>query len=326
MTIKFAVTREDPDLEDEVLARTPARRALVVASGGCTPLTLAARRPELLVSAFDINPAQLRHVREKLEAVAARDLRALGVEAGPCTDPRGLNQRGEFEKLFRILRALLCEFVTSEAELRTFFTPTTHPEIRQAFVERWAADRYFPVAFELAFHDTFLHAMFGPAATQHAEPGSYPRYFREAFLRGLRAEEAHKNPFLQHVLLGAYLPGDAPDYTRAGRFLDVELIEGSLPEVPELGRYDLYSLSNVFDWSGDELVAAWADVLKAAARPGSAVLLRQLNNRRDLRRFFAPEFQFDDALGEELLRRDRSLFYCRVEVGFRVGSRAGSPA
>lgn len=317
MTIKFAITREDPDLEDVVLTRTPGRRALVVCSGGCTALTLATRRPELEVSAFDINPAQLEHVREKIDAVAAGDLRSLDVSGSDCSEPRGLNQRGEFEKLFRTLRGFLCEFVVPEAELRAFFAPDSGPALRLALVEKWAQSPYFAVAFELAFHDALLHAMFGPAATQHAERGSYPGYFREVFLRGLRAADAHKNPFLQHVLLGAYLPEDAPDYVRAGRRLAVRLIQGSLPDVPELGRYDLYGLSNVFDWSGDELVAAWAEALKAAAPPGSAVLLRQLNNRRDLRRFFAPEFEFDDALGEELLRRDRSLFYCRIEVGFR---------
>lgn len=317
MTIKFAITREDPDLEDVVLARTPGRRALLVCSGGCTALTLATRRPNLEISAFDINPAQLQHVRDKIDAAAAGDLRGLDVLGADGIEPRGLNQRGEFEKLFRILRGFLCEFVVPQAELRAFFAPDSELGSRLSLVEKWVQSPYFAVAFELVFHDSFLNAMFGPAATQHAERGSYPRYFREVFLRGLRAADAHKNPFLQHILLGAYLPDSAPDYVRAGQRLAVRLIQGSLTDVPDLESYDLYGLSNVFDWADDELVSAWAEALKSVARPGSAVLLRQLNNRRDLRRFFAPEFAFDDALGEELLARDRSLFYCRIEVGFR---------
>ncbi len=40
-------------------------------------------------------------------------------------------------------------------------------------------------------------------------------------------------------------------------------------------------------------------------------------NRRDLRRWF-PAFRFDDHLGQELLARDRSLFYEKIEVGFRA--------
>lgn len=327
--LKFAVVREDPDLEDVVLDRVDERRgrrrgqggqrALIVASGGCTALTLLARRPGLTLTAFDLNPAQLQHVRDKAAAVAAGELGRLNVGDA---DPAGLNQRGEFEKLFRTLRAFLCEFVAPAAELARFFDPDSGAAARRALVEAWQESRYFPVAFALAFHDALLHAMFGPAATQHAEPGSYPGYFQAAFLRGLRAEDAHRNYFLQHVLLGQYLPGCEPDYLRrrdapAG---SLRLVEGTLLDalaVPGLAAQDLYSLSNVFDWSEDTLVAAWAAALKRVAPPGSAVLLRQLNNRRDLRRFFAPEFEFDDALGEQLWRRDRSLFYGRIEVGFR---------
>lgn len=318
--LKFAVVREDPDLEDEVLRRTPGRRALVVASGGCTALTLLSRRPELEVTAFDLNPAQLQHVRDKAAAAVRGKARALNVRD---PDPHGLNQCGEFEKLFRTLRAFLCEFVADPGDVPKFFSRKTPEESRQALVDKWAAHRYFPVAFSLAFHDALLHTMFGPAATQHAEPGSYPGYFRDAFLRGLRAPSGLDNPFLKHVLLGYY--DSEPEYAHGAlskrSLARLQLVQGELPEVlarPELAAQDLYSLSNIFDWSEDTLVAAWATALKKVAPVGSAILLRQLNNRRDLRRFFAPEFTFDDTLGEELLRRDRSLFYNRIEVAFRT--------
>jgi S-adenosylmethionine-diacylglycerol 3-amino-3-carboxypropyl transferase len=311
--VKFAVVREDPELEARLVERTGARAALVVASGGCTALTLAARYPSLAVTAFDVSPAQLDHVREKARAVAAGDLAALNVEdAGPA----GLNQRGHFEGLFRVLRAFVEELVAPPAEIEELFTGA--PAGRAALVDRWTASPYWPAAFATSFNDPLLHAMFGPAATQHAAPGSYPGYFQRAFERGLRRADARANPFLQHVLLGRYLAADAPGYARAGRALSPELVLGSLPDVPDLGRFDVYSLSNVFDWSGDDLVARWADALRASALPGSVVLVRQLNNARDVRRFFAPAFRFDDALGAALLEQDRSLFYERVEVGIRA--------
>ncbi len=53
--LKFAVVREDPLIEEAVLDRIGGRSALVVASGGCTALTLAARR-DRHIAAFDINP------------------------------------------------------------------------------------------------------------------------------------------------------------------------------------------------------------------------------------------------------------------------------
>jgi len=311
---QFAVVREDPEVELQVCALVRARAAVLVASGGCTALTLAHRAPGLRVTAFDLNPRQLAHVRAKQQAIVRGDLAALNVGDD---SPDGLNQRGAFEGLFRTLRRFVEEFVAPPLELARFFSPDTPPSERAELLDRWTASSYWPVAFELALHDSLLHAMFGPAATQHAEPGSYPGYFRRAFERGLRRDDAPSNPFLRHVWLGSYAAEHAPAYVTARRSLDVELLEGSLLDVPDLGRFDVFSLSNVFDWSDDALVAGWADALRRGARPGSAVVMRQLNNGRDLRRFFEPDFAFDDALGEELRVRDRSLFYERIEVAVR---------
>ncbi|MCP3162500.1 DUF3419 family protein [Myxococcus qinghaiensis] len=304
--LKFAVVREDPELEQELIERTRARALLTVASGGCTLLTLAWHNPSLELVGFDFNPRQLAHVREKAASLGTARMEEFG-----------LNQRGEFEGLFRTLRHFLEEFVAPSRELATFFEPTTSTAERATLRDGWFASPYWPVAFQLAFADPFLHAMFGPAATQHATPGSYPGYFQATFERGLRREDAHRNPYLQHVLLGAYRPEDRPEYLRAEAPLPVTLVQGSLPDVPDLGRFDVVSLSNIFDWSDDTLVSEWATLLSREARPGCAVLLRQLNNQRDLRRFFSPAFVFDDALGKELQARDRSLFYERIEVGFR---------
>jgi S-adenosylmethionine-diacylglycerol 3-amino-3-carboxypropyl transferase len=308
--VKFAVVREDPDLEAELVTLTGARAALVVASGGCTALSLAARFPALRVTAFDRSAGQLAHVRAKLALALAGDLAALNVESA---DPGALNQRGEFEGLFRQLRLFLEELAVSPGELDAFFAGNGD----RALVERWTASRYWKVAFELFFHDALLTAMFGPDATQHAAPGSYPAYFRGVFERGLARKDAARNPFLQHVLLGRYRAADAPAYASLARDPDLELVQGSLEDVPALERFQVVSLSNIFDWSGDELASSWARLLATRARPGTAVLIRQLNNRRDVARFFAPAFRVDEPISARLLAQDRSLFYERVLVLFR---------
>lgn len=306
---KFAVVREDPALEETLALRTSARRLLTVASGGCTALTLSSRRPELAVTAFDREPRQLAHVEAKLRAARAGDLRALNVRDDA---PRGLNQCGEFEALFRVLRTFLEEFVCEPEERERFFaSPADAPAIRA----RWFAHRYWSVAFEVALHERLLHAMFGPTATQHAEPGSYPRYFQRAFERGLGRADASENPFLQHVLLGSYR--EPPAYVGLPDGRTPQLVLGTLLDVPELEAYDVISLSNVFDWCDDATTTAWARHLAHHAKPGAHVLLRQLNNERDLRHHFEDAFAFDDVLGRELLERDRSLFYNRIEVGVR---------
>jgi S-adenosylmethionine-diacylglycerol 3-amino-3-carboxypropyl transferase len=153
---KFAVVREDPELEARLVERTRARAVLVVASGGCTALTLAARWPELQVTAFDVSLTQLDHVREKARAVAAGDLRLLNVGDD---DPSGLNQRGWFEGLFRVLRAFVEELIAPRAELEAFFTGP--PAERAALVARWTSSPYWPAAFSSCFGDPLLQII-GP--------------------------------------------------------------------------------------------------------------------------------------------------------------------
>jgi S-adenosylmethionine-diacylglycerol 3-amino-3-carboxypropyl transferase len=316
--LKFAVVREDPELEAQLVRATGARSVLLVASGGCTALSLKHEFPQLEVVAFDFNPSQLAHLQEKAAAVERGELSRLNV--GDASRA-GLNQCGAFEGLFRTLRGFLLEFVLTEEELEAYFAPGTPPEAHRSLFERWSASPYWSAAFAVTFVDGFLHAMFGPAATQHATPGSYPGYFQQAFERGLARTDGAHNPFLQHVLLGRYLPEDAPSYVHARRALPVTLFEGTLLDVPDLERFELIHLSNIFDWSDDTLVAAWADRLVRKAKPGARILLRQLNNQRALRRFFEPTFVFDDALSTRFLEQDRSLFYERFEIGTKVDPR-----
>lgn len=311
---KFAVVREDPDVEHALVRKTRAKRVLVVASGGCTALTLVHREPQLEVTAFDFSELQLQQVRDKQAAVARGDLRALNVGD---ESPAGINQRGEFESLFRTLRRFIEEMVAPPSSIARYFDEATPGPERSALQQSWRANKYWPAAFSLCFHDALLHAMFGTAATQHAERGSYPAYFQRAFERGLDREDGPRNPFLAHVLLGAYLPAHAPDYVHARRELPVTLVRGELPDVPALAHFDVVSLSNIFDWSEDALVARWAESLRAL-RPGAAIVVRQLNNRRDVLRFFAPAFTADHGLGAELLQQDRSLFYEAIRVAFRA--------
>lgn len=320
--LQFAVVREDPAIEAALIRRVGARRVLLIASGGCTALSLQAGFPELELTLVDSNPAQLRHVRDKAEALAATAgdpaARARRFNVG-TDDPGGLNARGNFESLFRGLRDLLRELVVPAAELESLLTRPVGPD---ALRERVFSHRYWRPAFSAFFHDALLEAMFGPAAIQHAVPGSYPDYFRRVIERGWTAPGAHLNPWLHHVLLGHYLaePAAWPPYLALPtperyRF---EWVEGPIESVDDFGRYDLISLSNLFDWSDRPAIEALATRLRREARPGAALLYRQLNHTAELEGLFAPEFCFDPALAAEWLAADRSLFYARISVGRRA--------
>lgn len=312
-SLKFAVVREDPELEAALVERVGARAALVVASGGCTALTLAARFPTLEVAAFDLSPLQLAHAKEKLALARADARAALGIGT---SDPGAHCQRGAFERLFRALRHALEDLVVAPGELERFFADGSAEGERAALLARWTASPYWAPVFVAIFEPEVLVAMFGPDAIRHAPPRSYGPYFQRAFERGLARPDASENPFLAHVLLGRYTERASPGYLGLAREPKIEWILGSLGAVPRLERFGVVSLSNVFDWSDDDLVRDWAARLSVLEQ-GSAVLVRVLNNARDVRPMLARDFVFDDGLAAALLARDRSLFYERFVVGFR---------
>jgi S-adenosylmethionine-diacylglycerol 3-amino-3-carboxypropyl transferase len=312
--LKFAVVREDPRVEAALVERFGVRSALLCASGGCTAFALAEQFPPLELSLYDFNPTQLAHVEARADAIAEGRLAELNVDSA-STD--GLSQRGDFEKLFRLLRQAVLEFVAPEAELERFFAPSTPLADAHALARAWVRSPYWPAVFALAFTDELLVAMFGPDAVQHAERGSYPGYFARVFERGLLRDDGPRNPFLQHVFLSRYLPVDAPSFLSARRRFRFESHLGGVPDVPRLERFGLVHLSNIFDWADEALAARWTEALRAL-KPGAVVSLRQLNNQRDWRPLFGSGFRFEDALGAELLAADRSLFYERLTVAVRT--------
>ena len=316
--VQFAVVREDPMVEAELVRLTKASNVLLIASGGCTALTLQALFPDLHITLVDFNPAQLERVREKMRALRDTDTATRHQRFNIDTsDPNGLNQNGNFESLFRGLREFIFDLVADETEIRALFE---EKDRLTSVSERLFSSQYWSVAFDLYFSDSLLNAMFGPDATQHAEPGSYPRYFQALFERGLTSTVAFDNYFLHHVFLGYYLqrPASLPHYLLSPPTdYHFEMVEGTLDQVPELQRFDLISLSNIMDWMPLTEITSLIGHLQNEMKPGARALYRQLNNHTDLSTYFGDSFAFNTALGVRFQETERSLFYSSVHVGKR---------
>ncbi len=312
--IQFAVVREDPVTEESVIRSSRAQRALLVASGGCTALSLATRVPELAITLFDINEHQLALCEQKRVALAERDDARREALFNVETDTRlGLNACGNFESLFRSLRLFVEDLVASTTMIERACLGD------RAARAQLVGSPYWPVAFDLFFADPLLHAMFGPEAVQHAPAGSYARYFQRVFERGLEREDVHENYFVHHVLLGRYLRHALPLYLRAAphALAPFDVVHGTLEDVPDLGSYDLVSLSNLFDWMNEAAIEKTCRHLAEHMRSGATLMVRQLNSALDLRFFLADHFELDEHEASALLARDCSLFYARLWIARR---------
>lgn len=267
---------------------------LAICSGGDTLLAVKAAYPDMKISGLDFNPHQLEHFKNKI--------------SNPL-----LSREGNFESLFKMWRDFFNEFVMSVEDTRTLF-------IDGKDLEKIFTNKYWPVSFDLFFHDSFLKAMFGEAAIQHAPKGSYPRYFEKAFTRGLKSPQFRTNPFLQHLFFGNYL--SLPEYYKSTFASgDFTLIEGMLNDVQELSQYDLVQLSNIFDWSSLEQIKETCKLLDQKLNPGAVILIRQINNESPIADYLGPDFKIHQQLGEKLQEMDRSLFYSKVIVAEKRGQK-----
>ena len=237
LSLKFAVVREDPQLEAHLIQTYQRQNVLCVASGGCTLLELRHQFPEIQLTGFDQNPRQIEHIQDKIRAVSQRDTKALNVEQ---VDRTGINQRGDFEKLFRFWRMSFLEFVATQEEIDTFFYASLSRQERESLLHQWFSHAYWARLFELTWSPNLLHTMFGPEAIQHGDCDAYARYFQSLFEQGLSQTTAPRNRFLQHILLGYYRDEDAPQYITSTHHLSdgLQLIHGTLLDCPHLSSFD----------------------------------------------------------------------------------------
>ena len=315
-SVQFAVVREDAAVEAAAVRRVePPSRVLCVASGGCTYLHLQALWPGCSFVLVDPNAAQLDLVERKIRALerggSIRD-ELFNVDND---DPLGLSQCGNFESLFRSLRRFVAEFVADPMEIAGWFDADTRDvqALESAF-----QNPYWDCAFRLFFSDALLETMFTTAATQHAESGSYPDYFRRRVEAGLRADDAPANRFLHHIFLGCYRRDALPPFLSiprppAGYRCDLRAM--SFQEVDSFAGFDLVALSNVMDWMDADQARQVAARVGDSLAPGAVVVWRQLNNSVDRRPWFGPRLSFDTELEAELTAMDRSLFYQSVHCG-----------
>lgn len=314
-SVQFAVVREDPQIEMDIVERFDLRRAVLIASGGCTAFCLKALDPSLEIVLIEPNSAQIRLVREKIKLLRAADKASLYEKFGVgAHSETSLIEGGNFESLFRQLRLFIREFIASEEKIETALTGHRTP-----FWEEVFAHPYWPVAFDLFFSDALLTAMFTPAAIRHAPKNSYPKYFQKRLERGLTRPDAARNYFLHHIFLGRYLneASALPVYlSERPTNLDFDFFGGFAQDYQAFGGKQLVHFSNIFDWCDDAVVREIAGAAASKLEKGSVVVFRQLNNDKNYRALFGPDFRWHSTA--ETLDRDRSLFYSKLEIGEKI--------
>ncbi len=349
--LSFSQVREDPETDLRVLERLATMldrplRVLLVASGGCTALSLLSHPSIAHVDAIDVNPAQLHLVELRRAAIVtlsiAEQLEFIG--ASPATpaqrlhyyeqvrsglplesqlfwDDRsaqiafGVNRVGRFEQLFRRL-------ATQAKALG--LDPLHEPKIA-IHAAQWND------LFESVFERSQLIEAFGEAAVNYSMDRSFGVHFADVFAQALTRFLPLENYFLTQVWDDRYAVGAAglpcylqPESQLRSLKLGLDRLQLHLGHFPEqmvkLGTaqpYDLIQYSNISDWMPipelKVLLANAAQCLNA----GGALIGRRLNGDHHLGDLMATTVNVDRSFSADLQRLDRSFFYSEIVVGYR---------
>lgn len=304
--LQFAVVREDPQIEMDLIKDFRLERATIIGSGGCTAFCLKSLNPNLKITLIEPNAAQIILIREKINTLRKGEIEKFSGEKNSFIE------RGNFESLFRQFRGFINEFIAEKVEIENAFT-----ENSQEFWQEVFAHSYWKTAFELFFSDAILTAMFTESAIQHAPQNSYPAYFRRVLEKGLLREDAPRNYFLHHIFLGNYLPEYLPFYLmNLPTNFEFDFFEGFAQDFRGFQSKQLVHFSNIFDWCNLDLVEKIAKNAAENLEKGSVITIRQLNNEKDYRPIFGEKIRWMET--KKIVEKDRSLFYSKIEIGEKL--------
>ena len=350
--IAFSQAREDPRIELRVIEQLKERqghplRVLLVASGGCTALSLLASPAVVQIEAVDLNLAQLHLVELRRQALLHlsldEQLRLIGADLKASETERlrlyervrlqlpdttqafwdarqdqiafGVNRVGRFEQLFRELSS---HFATFELDpLRSPTTALQHPRWRDSF--------------ETVFERSKLAGTFGEAAVNYSMDRSFGEHFADVFAIALQQFVPTENYFVTQVWGDCYTSGmdGVPIYLQQPAQTSIHALgtdrlrlhHGAFAEkmqqLAEFSKFDLIQFSNISDWMPLSDLHTMLTSAVHSLKPGGALIGRRLNGDHHLASVMADHLLVDDSLTTQLLASDRSFFYREVVVGFR---------
>lgn len=302
LPVAFAVVREDPRIDLEVLRQLgPHPDVVMIASGGETALRLASE-PLASLLLVDVNPSQLELVQRKWQlAQGQRDqaMLALGHRSGDRRPfLKGLEEGslGPYE--------FVCEYGLDyvgryEAVFRDF---QQHGD------------------FQRSFSLANLVALFGEGATRNPRQ-PFADHFASRTNQAQQRPDAASNPFLRQVTEGRFPPNVAWDWldsqtwnrprrTPQYRRGEMAAVLSSLPDESA----DFVHLSNILDWLTPEAGAALLRETSRVLRRDGITLIRQLNSSLDIPALTSP-LCWDHERGQRLAAQDRSYFYPQIHWG-----------
>jgi S-adenosylmethionine:diacylglycerol 3-amino-3-carboxypropyl transferase len=319
--VLFGQVREDAGVELEMMRRAVEGSgcALVIASGGCTALSLLGEG-RVHVDAIDINQAQVALV--ELKARLFSDKGFDEARHACCT----LNNCGVVDRRLEQLAKLFFLGVHSRAETEEFLSLSDISQQQEFYRERWDTWRW-RLSTGIAFNRRFLSlARF--AGAMKLVPLDFADAMRARFERALTGFPNATNPYVWQTFFNRYPANEEgmPLYLQRARAdkmlknLDGGLrlvcrdVSEHLSDPESTARYDFVALSNVLELLPAEYALQLRSHLISATKPGALILVRSIFPRQSHYFESGDGLAYSGELSQLAESIDRSLFCNFMEV------------
>jgi S-adenosylmethionine:diacylglycerol 3-amino-3-carboxypropyl transferase len=315
--LMFGQVREDAAVEVMLVNEVQEpKRILIIASGGCTALSLIANGT-YLVDALDISAAQIAFVKQKVKVFERETYYNV------LDKLKSMNVSGAVDQKMRKFSELFHTFVHPRKVTQTFLNESDVNRQSKFYKTNWRNWKW-NLALKLAFNGTFLAAAKFPAA-QQLVPGSFSNIMEERFEHAMTKFPNNTNPYLWQTLLAQYpdRPEGLPFYMQQDNYSKIVanlknlslhcdgLLEWLTEQEP--GSIDFFGLSNVLEVLPDHFADAIAQQIVRCGKPGALIITRTIFPRRHAT-FAHQNLQQEEELEKRAQSIDRSLFCNFIEV------------
>ncbi len=348
--VRYAQCWEDADVL--LAAAQPLRdsRCLSIASAGDNSLALLAAEPREVV-ALDLNPAQLACLALRVAAYRSLDHAELleFVGSRPCVDraalyrrcrpalapderdfwdargaeiSRGIGSIGRFEHYFELFRRRVLPLVHHADTIAALCHSRPRAQRERFYHGTWNNLRW-RILFRL-FFSRFVMGRSGrdPELFRYVQ-GSVASRILARTRHALTALDPADNPYLCWILYGDHRHA-LPLALRAENFdcirdnLDrLHWHRSTLAEylaAEPAARFDLFNLSDIFEYMSEAEYARQLQTLLASANPGARLVYWNMLAQRSRPLDLAARLQPRTALAQQLHAQDKAFFYSRLVV------------
>jgi len=257
---------------------------------------------------------------------------ALGDSAGQYWDShrhaigRGVLTAGVSERLVGGIASVIRRAAHPRSRIERFLACGTLDEQRAFYDREWNSARY-RVLIQLMANRIVLRRAYDPAFFQYVENPSFARHFLGTIERALAGLPIRDNYFFHQMFLGYYrteLGGSAPPYLTAPASAPMAdlpqrltIVDGSFTEYLRGRPADSmagFSLSNICEWlTAGEIDELFGEITRTA-RPGARLCFRNFLGWTQIPRRWREAVREDVALGERLIKNDRSMLQRRIAI------------